>query len=212
MSFPIQACSNCADQTENGYCPTCRRRLARAEIKVFWNEDSWTQFRVTVRDFRDFSSSLPHEETRLLMFDDLPEEEERQAGRLGLLVGVVGLVLVCCVIIALVLSRMSQQPGEVPDLAVPNMTEPELADAGNVPSLRSRKKRPTPRIRRKRPRPSAGFSEAVCGVPPGAAPAPVESVSGAPPQPLSQPPEALCGAQPPQDQTTPEEDISAVFQ
>src|SRR5688500_3296778 len=107
MNFPIQACATCGEATENLYCPNCRRKLTRDQVKVFWNPQSWAQYRATVADFQSFSSSLPYLETRVLdssMLEAAAAEEPKRP-RVGLLAGLLAAALVAVVVLAVIFVR-----------------------------------------------------------------------------------------------------------
>jgi hypothetical protein len=196
MNFPIQACSACGEQTENLYCPNCRRKLTRDEIKVFWNPQSWAQYRATVLDFQSFSSSLPYLETRVL---DSPPADEPPARKLGLLVAIVAAALVGLAALGLWFARVNAPDTKVEETAEASERGQNVRAKPTIAELRTRTPRPTPGPRTPRPGlaepgrtltsplPQPGFDD-VCGVglaPPGT-PLPdltVEEVCG-----MTQPP------------------------
>lgn len=115
MNFPVQACSTCGEQTESLFCPNCRKKLTREQIKVFWNAQSWAQYRATVLDFQSFSSSLPYLETRVL---NSPPEDQQPAGRkMGVLVGLVAAGLIAAVLLALWFTRVNDETPKGPEVA-----------------------------------------------------------------------------------------------
>jgi hypothetical protein len=169
MNFPIQACAACGEQTENLYCPNCRRKLTRDEIKVFWNAQSWAQYRATVLDFQSFSTSLPYLETRVL---DSQAEEAPKPRKLGLLFGIVAAALVAVAALAIWFTRVNAPETKVQDVA----DRPKLDQNGRpvrgIDEVHTRTPLATPGARTPRPasrapgQPSTYDPEVdeVCGV------------------------------------------------
>jgi hypothetical protein len=211
MNFPIQACAACGEQTENLYCPNCRRKLTRDEIKVFWNPQSWAQYRATVLDFQSFSSSLPYLETRVL---DSPPGDAPPARKMGLLVALVAAALVGLGLLALWFTRVHTPAGPTSDVVEGPKVDKNGRPVPKIGVVRTLTPRPSPGARTPRPRGTAVPGappidpqvEDVCGVGssnPAAAPPDAldEELCGVGPAPPAAPPgpEDVCGstAEPP---------------
>jgi len=154
MNFPIQACTTCGEQTENLYCPNCRRKVSRDEIKVFWNPGAWAQYRATVLDFQSFSSSLPYLETRVL--DSESPQPAAPPRKFGVMLGIAAIALAAGVGLALWFTRTQPvQPTEVAQQPLPQGTAMPRPNPGRPGEFRIH-----------RPTPKAGETPGV----PGAAP------------------------------------------